>query len=89
MMYPYIWMIGLKFQRNSVFIGEVMKELFDEDKEDLKKRIALAVWNYLVILSIITTSFTAVYNKSNSLVDNLFVLPMAYFISLCFSTSII
>ena len=62
-----------------------MKELFDEDKEDLKKRIALAVWNYLVILSIITTFFTAVYNKSNSLVDNLFVLPMAYFISLCFS----
>ena len=43
------------------------------------------IWNYLTILCIITAFFTAVYNKSSGLVDNLFVLPIAYFISLCFA----
>lgn len=84
-MYQYIWMIGLEFQRNSALIGEVMKELYVEDKEKSKTRIALMIWNYLVILCIITAFFTAVYNKSSGLVDNLFVLPIAYFISLCFA----
>lgn len=81
----YIWMNGLEFQRNSDLIGEVIKELYVEDKEKLKKKIALTIWNYLVILCIITAFFTTIYNKSNSLVDNLFVLPIAYFISLCFA----
>lgn len=62
-----------------------MKESYFEDREKSKSKIALTVWNYLIIVCIVTAFFTAIYNKSSGLVDNLFVLPIAYFVSLCFS----
>ena len=63
-----------------------MKKIYVEyEKNSPQKRIALTAWNYLALACIITAIFTAFYNKSSDLVDNLFVLPIAYFISLCFS----